>query len=79
MAAALTARRTASPLFHIVNAFDGCFVARTPGGGWSGRDLAVIAIWGVAGLAVAARRLGTEPVSGERRLRHRLPSEGAAT
>jgi ABC-2 type transport system permease protein len=55
------------PLYHIVNAFDACFVPQTPGGGWSGRDLAAIAAWGVAGLVVAARRLRTEPVAAEAR------------
>jgi ABC-2 type transport system permease protein len=50
----------AFPLFHIVNAFDGCFVPQTPGGGWSGHDLAAIAIWGAAGLAIAVRRLGSD-------------------
>jgi len=60
----------AFPLFHIVNAFDACFVPETAGGGWSGSDRAAIAIWGAVGLAVAARRLGAEPAGGDRRLRH---------
>ena len=54
----------AFPLFHIVNAFDACFAPQTPGGGWSPHDLAAIAVWGVAGLAVAVRRLRAEPVAG---------------
>jgi ABC-2 type transport system permease protein len=54
----------AFPLFHIVNAFDACFAPQTPGGGWSGHDLAAIAVWGVAGLAVAVRRLRAEPAVG---------------
>jgi ABC-2 type transport system permease protein len=58
----------AFPLFHIVNAFDGCFVPQTPGGGWSGGDLAAIAIWGAAGLAIAVRRLGSD-VRGNRSAR----------
>jgi ABC-2 type transport system permease protein len=29
----------AFPLFHIVNAFDACFVQETAGGGWSTNDL----------------------------------------
>jgi ABC-2 type transport system permease protein len=55
----------AFPLFHIVNAFDACFAPQTPGGGWSGHDLAAIAVWGVAGLAVAVRRLRAEPAVGD--------------
>ena len=56
----------AFPLFHIVTAFDACFVPQTTGGGWSGNDLAAIAAWGLLGLAVAARRLRSEPVAGDR-------------
>jgi ABC-2 type transport system permease protein len=56
----------AFPLFHIVNAFDACFAPQTPGGGWSPHDLGAIAVWGVAGLAVAVRRLRAEPVAGGR-------------
>jgi ABC-2 type transport system permease protein len=41
------------PLVHIVNAFDACFAPQTAGGGWSGHDLAAIALWGAIGLAVA--------------------------
>ena len=67
------------PLFHIVNAFDACFVPQTAGGGWPASDLAVIAVWGVLGLVVAARRLRTEPVGRERRVRHGLPSRAAST
>jgi ABC-2 type transport system permease protein len=63
----------AFPLFHVVNAFDACFVPQTPGGGWSGNDLLAIAAWGVVGLAVAARRLRTEPVTGDRRVRRGPP------
>jgi hypothetical protein len=35
----------AFPLYDIVNVFDTCFVPQTTGGGWSGHDLAAIAIW----------------------------------
>jgi ABC-2 type transport system permease protein len=49
------------PLFHIVDAFDACFVPQTPGGGWSGDDLVSIAVWTVIGLVVAARRFDTSP------------------
>jgi ABC-2 type transport system permease protein len=62
------------PLFHIVNAFDACFVPQTVGAGWSGHDLVSIAAWGVVGLAVAARRLRTEPLTGDRRARRARPS-----
>jgi ABC-2 type transport system permease protein len=64
----------AFPLFHIVNAFDACFVPQTVGAGWSGHDLVSIAVWGVVGLAVAARRLRTEPLTGDRRARRARPS-----
>jgi ABC-2 type transport system permease protein len=63
------------PLYHLVNAFDACFVPQTAGGGWSGHDLWVISVWGAAALAVAIRRvrgeLTGEPVRG---LRARLAS-----
>jgi ABC-2 type transport system permease protein len=59
------------PLYHIVNAFDACFVPQTPGGGWSRDDLAAIAVWGVIGLVVAARRFRTEPVTGDGHARRR--------
>jgi ABC-2 type transport system permease protein len=64
----------AFPLFHIVNAFDACFVPQTVGAGWSGHDLVSIAAWGVVGLAVAARQLRTEPLTGDRRARRARPS-----
>ena len=48
------------PLFHIVNAFDQCFVPQTPGGGWSGNDLWAIAAWTVVAGAVATRRFRRE-------------------
>jgi ABC-2 type transport system permease protein len=54
------------PLYHLVQAFDACFVPQTTGGGWALGHLAVIAAWGVAGLLVAARRFRFEPASGER-------------
>lgn len=53
------------PLYHLVQAFDACFVPQTTGGGWAFGHLAVVAAWGVAGLAVAVRRFRTEPASGE--------------
>jgi ABC-2 type transport system permease protein len=54
------------PLKHIVEAFDACFVPGTPNHGWSWGDLAVIAIWGLAGLRVAVRRFRWEPGAGDR-------------
>ena len=53
------------PLYHIVNAFDGCFVPQTTGGGWSGGDLLVLAAWAAGGAFVAVRRFRAEPASGE--------------
>ena len=44
------------PLYHLVNAFDACFVPQTTGNGFAWGHLAVIAAWGVAGLLVAVRR-----------------------
>lgn len=49
------------PLRHIVETFDACFVHGTPNAGWSGSDLLVIAIWGVVGFVIAARRFRWEP------------------
>jgi ABC-2 type transport system permease protein len=67
------------PLFHIVDAFDACFVPQTPGGGWSPDDLVAIAVWGVIGLVVAARRFRTEPVTGDARAPRGLPRLSTAT
>jgi hypothetical protein len=52
------------PLYHIVNAFDACFVPQTQGAGWSPDDLVVIAAWTVAGLVGATRRLRKESEAG---------------
>lgn len=69
----LTTIAQAFPLYHLVDAFDACFVPQTTGGGWAPGHLAVIALWGVGGLVVAARRFSAEPSTGEhRRLRVRL-------
>jgi ABC-2 type transport system permease protein len=55
------------PLYHIVNAFDRCFVPGVPNGGWSPDDLWAIALWTAVGLFVAARRFRFEPgAEGER-------------
>src|SRR5688572_4136797 len=56
----------AFPLYHLVQAFDACFVPQTTGGGWAPGHLAVIAAWGAAGLLVAVRRFDAEPDAGER-------------
>jgi ABC-2 type transport system permease protein len=52
------------PLYHLVEAFDGCFVPQTTGGGWAPGHLAVIALWGAAAAVVAIRRFRRE-LSGE--------------
>ena len=48
------------PLYHLVNAFDACFVPQVQGGGWSPHHLWVIALWGAGALAVAIRRFRRE-------------------
>jgi ABC-2 type transport system permease protein len=53
------------PLYHLVNAFDACFVPQTTGGGWSPTDLAVLAAWAVGATFVAVRRFHAEPATGE--------------
>jgi ABC-2 type transport system permease protein len=59
------------PLYHLVAAFDACFVPQTTGGGWAPGHLAVIALWGAAALLIAIRRFRSE-LSGETMLRVRL-------
>ena len=49
------------PLYHLVQAFDACFVPQTTNGGWAPAHLAVIAAWGVGALIVAMRRFRVEP------------------
>ena len=49
------------PLYHLVDAFDACFVPQTTNGGWSPGNLAVIAAWGIGALIVAMRRFRVEP------------------
>ena len=49
------------PLYHLVDAFDACFVPQTTNGGWAPGDLAVIAAWGIGALIVAMRRFRVEP------------------
>ena len=43
------------PLYHLVNAFDGCFVPGTTGSGFSS-DLWSLVLWTGIGLAIAVRR-----------------------
>jgi ABC-2 type transport system permease protein len=63
----------AFPLYHLVQAFDACFVPQTTGSGFAWGDLAVVAAWGLAGLLIAVRRFQAEPNVGEHgRLRARL-------
>ena len=71
----VTAIAHAFPLYHLVQAFDACFVPQTTGSGLAPGQLAVIAAWGVAGLLVAVRRFQAEPNAGEHvGLRARLSS-----
>jgi len=51
------------PLYHIVNAFDACFVPQTKGAGFSPDDLLAIALWLGVGLFVASRRLRREAIA----------------
>ena len=53
------------PLSHLVEAFTACFSPHTQGSGFAGRDLAMIALWGLGGLAFAARRFRWESDSQE--------------
>jgi ABC-2 type transport system permease protein len=66
------------PLYHIVDAFDACFVPSTTGGGWAPDNLAVIAAWGAGALFVAIRRFRVEP-AGEppKSLRARFAGAGS--
>jgi ABC-2 type transport system permease protein len=59
------------PLYHLVEAFDSCFVPQTTGGGWAPGHLAVIAAWGAAALYIAVRRFRSE-LSGETAPRARV-------
>jgi ABC-2 type transport system permease protein len=52
-------------LYYIADAFGACFVPQTTGGGWAWGHLAVIALWGVAGLVVASRRFHAERAPGD--------------
>lgn len=53
------------PLSHLVDAFTACFSPHTQGSGFAARDLALIALWGLGGLAFAARRFRWESDSQE--------------
>jgi ABC-2 type transport system permease protein len=53
------------PLSHLVEAFTACFSPHTRGSGFAARDLAMIALWGLGGLAFAARRFRWESDSQE--------------
>jgi ABC-2 type transport system permease protein len=48
------------PLSHLVSAFTACFSPYTTGSGFSGRDLASLAAWGLIGSVVAIRRFARE-------------------
>jgi ABC-2 type transport system permease protein len=60
------------PLSHVVQAFTACFSPYTTGSGFSGRDLLVIAAWGLAGAVVAVRRFAREAVDEDGAAHHRL-------
>jgi ABC-2 type transport system permease protein len=53
------------PLYYIADAFEACFAPQTTGGGWAPGNLAVIALWGIAGLVVASRRFHAERAPSE--------------
>jgi ABC-2 type transport system permease protein len=53
------------PLYYIADAFGACFVPQTTSGGWAPGNLAVIALWGIAGLLVASRRFHAERAPGD--------------
>jgi ABC-2 type transport system permease protein len=53
------------PLYYIADAFGACFVPQTRGGGWAPGNLAMIALWGIAGLLVASRRFHAERAPGD--------------
>jgi ABC-2 type transport system permease protein len=55
------------PLRHFADALAGAFDPVAPGTGFAWTDLAVLAGWAAAGLAVALWRFGWEPRLGERR------------
>lgn len=67
------------PLEHLVNAFGAAFTPGVTGAAFHWSDLAIVAIWGVAGLVVASRFFTWEPraVSGRRRGRRRGSAEPA--
>jgi ABC-2 type transport system permease protein len=53
------------PFSHLVEAFTACFSPHTQGSGFAAKDLAVIAVWGLGGLAFAVRRFRWEAESQE--------------
>jgi ABC-2 type transport system permease protein len=56
------------PLYHLVNAFDGCFVPGVENNGWKPDDLLALLIWTAVALFVALRRFRFEPgADGEKR------------
>jgi ABC-2 type transport system permease protein len=66
------------PLYHLVNAFDACFVPQTTDGGWAWGDLGVLGLWLAGATWVAVRRFHAEPAGGEpSRLRARFSASRA--
>jgi ABC-2 type transport system permease protein len=55
----------AFPLYHLVQAFTGCFSPYTTGSGFSGPDLWPLFAWGVVGTIVAVRRFSREATDEE--------------
>jgi len=65
------------PLRHLVDAFSIAFSPHTTGSGFATGDLAVLAVWTLAGAAVAVRRFRWEPGEAASGGRDRQPRVGA--
>jgi ABC-2 type transport system permease protein len=52
------------PLYHLADGLQRCVVSGTSGSGLRGGNVAVLALWAVGGLVVAARRFRWEPQAG---------------
>jgi ABC-2 type transport system permease protein len=51
----------AFPLYHVAEGLQRCVLTGAPGTGLEARNVAVLALWGLAGAAIAARRFRWEP------------------
>ena len=67
------------PLKHFARAFQDAFSPATTGVGFRWGSLAVMAVWTVIGLVVAARTFGWEPRTAGSNRRGRRPSPGRGT